>query len=172
MGLTFHYKGTIRSLHLIDEMTEEVKDICKSLNWDYRIWEKKETKRRYKSKSQAVISQPTPEDVKGISISPPECETLFLTFLPNGDLCSPIKLIYYDPATNDIMIEMIHTKTQFAGPDTHIALMELLRYLNEKYFAKLEVDDEGMYWGKWDKKILYSQFSKYNVLLDIVVGAL
>lgn len=78
----------------------------------------------------------------------------------------------YDPATNDLMIEVIHTKTQFAGPDTHITFMKLLRYLKGKYFAELEIDDEGLYWETEDEKVLLSQFAKYNIALKSVTEAL
>jgi hypothetical protein len=170
MGLSFHYKGAIRNRSLISNLTEEVLDICKSLNWNYHIWEKKGT-----TAIRTMAPDPpnyTPDDLQGISVSPDECEPLFLTFLPNGNLCSPLKLMFNDPITNDLMIEVIHVKTQFAGPDTHIALLKLLRYLKEKYFAELEVDDEGQYWETQDEKILLSQFAKYNFALKMVTEAL
>jgi hypothetical protein len=80
--------------------------------------------------------------------------------------------MFNDPVKNDLMIEVIHTKTQFAGPDTHIALMKLLKYLKEKYIHNLEVNDEGSYWGEWDQEILLSQFEKYNMAFDMVTEAL
>ena len=70
------------------------------------------------------------------------------------------------------MIEFIHVKTQFAGPDTHMALLKLLRYLKEKYFTELEVDDEGLYWESEDEKTLLSQFAKYNFTLKMLTEAL
>jgi hypothetical protein len=170
MGLTFHYKGAIRNASLISELTEEVQDICKSLTWSYHLWEKKGTT-AVKTKAPGFPNY-TPDDLRGISVSPDECEPLFLTFLPNGNLCSPLKLMFNDPLTNDLMIEVIHVKTQFAGPDTHIALLKLLRYLKDKYFAELEVDDEGLYWSTQDEKILLSQFAKYDFALKMVTEAL
>jgi hypothetical protein len=170
VGLSFHYKGAIRNLSLIGELTEEVQDICKSLHWNYRLWKKKRPTCTKKAASDSLYY--TPDDIKGISLSPNECEPLFLTFLPNGNLCSPLKLMFNDPVTNDLMIEVIHVKTQFAGPDTHIALLKLLRYLKEKYFAELEVDDEGLYWKTEDEETLLSQFAKYNFALKTLTEAL
>ncbi len=40
MGLSIHYKARISNYSLIDELTSEVEDICKSLNWKYHIWVK------------------------------------------------------------------------------------------------------------------------------------
>ena len=169
MGLSIHYQGKIKSYVLIDEMMAEVEDICKSLDWKYQLFY---TKKRSSRKKTNQPVKYTPHDVKGISFTPRECETVFLTFLPDATLCSPVKLIYYNPATNDLMIEWIHTKTQFAGPDIHIALLKLFRYLSDKYFESLELNDEGLYWNKWDEKILLSQFARYNFILDKVTAAL
>ncbi len=169
MGLSIHYTGKIKDYALIAAMTTEVEDICKSMNWKYQLFDT--TKSKLKPGANRPVKY-TPHDVKGISFTPEESETAFLTFLPDGTLCCPAKLIYYDPATNDLMIEMVHTKTQFAGPDTHIAMLKLLHYLKEKYFESFELNDEGYYWEKWDEKVLLSQFARYNFILDKVASAL
>jgi hypothetical protein len=168
MGLSIHYWGEIKDYGLIDAMTAEVEDICKSLNWPYQVFDTKKSK----LKPGETAKKYTPHNVKGISFTAPESETAFLTFLPDATLCCPAKLIYYDPATNDLMIEVIHVKTQFAGQDTHIAILKLLDYLKEKYFESFELNDEGYYWGKWDEKVLLSQFVRYNFILDKVATAL
>jgi hypothetical protein len=102
--------------------------------------------------------------VKGIAITPPECETAFLTFLPDGTLCSPVKLIFYDPSVNDLMIEVVQTKTQYAGPEIHIALIKLLRYLAKRYFESFHLDDEGNYWETGDEQVLAGRFGTYHSL--------
>ena len=168
MGLSIHYNGKIKDYALIDEMTAEVEDICKSLNWPCQVFDAKKSK----LKPGETAKKYRPHDVKGISFTPQESETALLTFLPDATLCCPAKLIYYNPATNDLMIEVIHVKTQFAGPDTHIALLKLLHYLKEKYFESFELNDEGYYWEKWDEKVLLSQFARYNFILDKVSNAL
>jgi hypothetical protein len=145
-----------------------VEDICKSLNWPYQIFDTKKSELKQGESAKRY----TPHDVKGLSFTPQGSETAFLTFLPDATLCSPAKLIYYDPATNDLMIGVVHTKTQFAGPDTHIAILRLLHYLKEKYFESFELNDEGNYWDKWDEKLLLSQFARYNFILDKVASAL
>jgi hypothetical protein len=169
MGISIHYSGKIKDYGLIDEMIAEVEDICKSLNWKYQLFDIK------KPNLNNALTNPvryTPYDVKGISVTPEKSETAFLTFLPDSTLCSPLKLIYYNPATNDLMIEVVHTKTQFAGPDTHIAILKLLYYLKEKYFESFKLIDEGNYWEKWDEKVLRSQFARYNFILEKVSSAL
>lgn len=168
MGLSVHYWGKIKDYSLIDTMTAEVEDICKTLNWEYQVFDTQKSKLQPGTTAEKY----TPHDVKGISFRPKESETAFLTFLPDGTLCCPVKLIYYDTSTNDLMIEVIHTKTQFAGADTHIAILKLLHYLKGKYFESFELNDEGYYWEKWDEKVLLSQFARYNFILDKVASAL
>ncbi|MBC7873856.1 MAG: hypothetical protein H7Y01_07670 [Ferruginibacter sp.] len=168
MGLSIHYSGKIKDYTLIDAMVAEVEDICKSLDWPYQVFDTKQSE----VQPGDTAKKYTPLDVKGISFTPGESETIFLTFLPDTTLCSPVKLIYYDPVTNDLMIEVVHTKTQFAGPDTHIAILKLLHYLKEKYFTSFELNDEGYYWEKWDEKVLLSRFARYNFILDKVASAL
>mgnify|MGYP001607375097 FL=1 len=169
MGLSIHYQGRIKDNALIDEMTEEVADVCNSMGWKYHLMEVVDTE---KPESNTHHIRYSPEDVKGITFSPEECEPVILTFLPDGMLVNWVKLIHYDHLTNDLAIEWVHTKTQFAGPDTHIAVVKLLHYISEKYFSFFELSDEGLYWGTWDEKILLSQFAKYNSLLDKMTAAL
>ena len=155
MGLSIHYLGTIRSMVLVNQLVDETADICESMNWNYRI-----------------ITESGDEGLNGIVFSPENCEPVFLTFLPNGRMCSPISLMNKDFYTlngfDPDLIFTTSTKTQFAGPDVHIALIKLLRYLKEKYFEKFELDDEGYYWGTNDEKILFKRFDEYNQAISAV----
>jgi len=159
MGLSIHYSGHIRRYGIIDEMMTEVTDICESLNWIYHILDGNNT-----------------DKLKGICLSPEGCEPVFLTFLPNGRMCSPVNLMHKDIyEEHDLDPELLYTtstKTQYAGPDAHIAIIRLLRYLKEKYFSAFELNDEGMYWETMDEKVLMEQFARYDFLLNSVAGAL
>lgn len=159
MGLSIHYSGTIKDAVLVDDLITEVADICQSLHWTYTI-----------------IKEPNTDQLNGICFSPEECEPVFLTFIPGGRMCSPVNLMNRDIyALNGLDAALIYTtstKTQFAGPDAHIAVIRLLHYLNEKYFSVFELSDERMYWETMDEKILISQFARYEFLLNAVVDAL
>ena len=91
-------------------------------------------------------------------------------------MCSPINLMYpdiYDGDKSDKeLMYTTSTKTQFAGIDAHKAIIKLLRYLKEKYFAVFEFSDEGLYWETNDEKVLQSQFDKYGFILDSFTAAL
>lgn len=150
MGLAFHYSGRIKDYAAIDALTEEVKDIAETCNW-----------------KSGVIDD---EDLKGIYFAPKESEPVFLTFTPEGRLCSPISIMYNKKT--DSYYYTISTKTQFAGMDAHIAILKLLNHLQKKYFSEFQLDDEGYYWNQWDEDILRSRFKQYNMLMDKVQAAL
>lgn len=147
MGLSIHYQGKLKDKSLIDDITNEVKDICVSFQWQYHLFDD--------------------ELVKGICFSPPECEPLFFTFNKKGILYSPISLQYeIEPA------DIISTKTQFAGIEVHKVIIKLLKHVQAKYFSEFELTDEGNYWETDDEAVLQKQFDKYNFLMDAVENAL
>ena len=155
MGLSIHYSGKIRDISLIEPLTAETADVCQSLQWKYN-----------------VIREQDDEGVNGIVLSPENCEPIFLTFLRNGRMCSPINLkyqeLYVANGFNPELVYTTSTKTQYAGLATHVALLHLLKYLKEKYFETFELNDEGYYWTTNDKKILRQRFDHYNYLLNAV----
>ena len=159
MGLSIHYSGYIRQHAMIDELVSETADICQNLDWTYHL-----------------IDGNNADKLEGICFFPEGCEPIFLTFLPTGRMCSPVDLMNKDIyEKNGIDHELVYTtstKTQYAGPDAHIAVIKLLRYLKEKYFSSFELSDEGMYWETMDEKILLAQFAKYEFLLNAVTAAL
>ena len=151
MGLSIHYSGHIRQYALVDELLAEATDICENLDWTYHILDGNNT-----------------DKLKGIGFSPEGCEPIFLTFLLNGRMCSPVNLMHRDIyEENGLERELLYTtstKTQYAGPDAHIAIIKLLRYLKEKYFSVFELNDEGMYWETMDEKV-YHLYTKQCSLL-------
>ena len=155
MGLSIHYSATIRDISFVEQLIEETIDVCESMQWKYD-----------------VIREAGDEGVNGIVLSPVNCEPVFLTFLPNRRMCSPISLQFKDSYTahglDPELIFTTSTKTQYAGPATHIALLKFLKYLKGKYFEAFEMDDEGFYWETNDEKILVERFNQYNNLLNAV----
>ena len=169
MGLTFHYSGRIKDTGQLSELITEVKDICISLNWEYNVWPDSFAGMEY---PEYQINNFRMNNLRGISLTPEKCETLFLTFLPDGKLVSPTDFIFGKDLGSYSENRMIHTKTQFAGIEVHLALLKLMIYLNEKYFEKLEIEDEGNYWETRNEEILKKQFNKYEHLFEVVAGAL
>lgn len=111
--------------------------------------------------------------LSGIAFTPPECETVWLTFAPSGRIVSMMNIIaaeiYID---NPALFYTTSVKTQFAGPDSHIAILSLLKYLEKKYLNDVQVSDEGYYWETLDKTILENRFQEYQAIFDKVTLAL
>jgi hypothetical protein len=156
MGLSIHYNGYIRNMQLLDGLIEETADVCKNLDWHCQFIDNHE--------------------LKGVLFAPNECEPIFLTFTPEGRLCSPVNLMMrdlYDKEGLDAdLLYTTSTKTQFAGADAHKALIRLLRYLSKKYLSIFELSDEGCYWETDDDAVLQAQFARYNAALDMITGVL
>jgi hypothetical protein len=77
-----------------------------------------------------------------------------------------------DDEDNQMYLYMLSTKTQFAGPKTHMVIIHLLKYLSDKYLQEFQLTDEGNYWETGDEKILLDTFKKYTDLLNSVSDAL
>ena len=168
MGLTLHYTFRLRNNNQIPQLVEEVEDICQSLNWEATRWDK----------NIPVEAQYMPFEeitdgtlrLQGIFFNPPGCETAVLTFTPQGwsacvtNLLTAEQIFEIDPK----LVYCIHTKTQYAGVDIHVALVALLKYLEKKYFdaAYTDVSDEGNYWDTLDKDVLHERFDVYNGIID------
>ena len=169
MGLSIHYRGKIRAYSAIITMVEELIDICQTLDWKYKVFE---SEKSFHTTDRPISQTFSVADLKGISIMPAKCEPVLLTFLPNLHLTSPFKLLIGSSNADDLQMEWVSTKTQFAGPEVHIAVLKLLDYIRKKYFSDFELIDEGEYWDCWDETRLRKQFSRYEYLLDTVASAL
>jgi len=157
MGITIHYKGTIRDLALIEKLQEEMVDICQAMNWDYQLWNEDlsqpfDAKLTHKNGG-ASIEGHIP--LKGISIiTDPNNESLELLFNAEGRLSSFMLEILKHDGTLSKDHNWIFVKTQYGTIDAHIAIVKLLSYLKQNYIPDLEVKDEGEYWETGDKENL------------------
>lgn len=84
-----------------------------------------------------------------------------LNFFGNSDKKDYQKYLY-----------QVSVKTQFAGPLVHMTLINLFRYLNEKYFIDFQMFDEGNYWETGDENVLKEKFTRYNKLFDMFYDGL
>lgn len=163
MGLSFHYKGRFNKKASLREMIEEIEDIATVYKWEYTTY------------NRSFPSQPDKDHyndcVYGISFTPPNCESVPIEFLSNGRMSSNVHLEFFgnsDRIDYQKYLYQISVKTQFAGPEVHMILIRLFKYLSKKYFVYFKFIDEGHYWETGDEKLLRETFSRYNELLDIV----
>ena len=164
MGLSFHYSGRFSRNASLPDMIEEVKDIVETRKWPYQIFETDFPE------AGIVPGRKHDGNIYGISFTPPECETVSLCFLSNGRMSCPVNLHFYGNSNDrqeQKYLYMLAVKTQFAGEETHKFIIELFRYLKKKkYFEKLDIRDEGMYWETADEQQLHEVFVKYTTLFD------
>lgn len=162
------------------EMVYEIEDICQSLHWPVNIFEPNFPDNTFIS--------PNDKKSYGIIFTPTECEPVFFVFDSTGRLWNPflqeilskegpkeVKVITVhlnldddnpepviseggkDFDVNDILYQ-ISVKTQNANPSTHIQILELIRYLSDKYLADFNMTDDSGYWETGDVDTLNKRF--------------
>ena len=176
MGLAFHYSARIRKQELIKPLMTEVEDICQSMNWEYTLWDEICEFPATSIPKEPGTGDPKSIHLQGILFTPPECETVSLLFTPTGRMTALPNLLSAESyVANGLDIDLIYTvsvKTQYAGVDLHVALMNLFKYLEGKYLTDMEVDDEGEYWGRMDKDHLKKRFAANWAVINVVKDAL
>ena len=159
MGLSFHYKGKLRTAQSLKKMIDEVADIARANKWKHHIFEQE-------FRDQSFSEGPISDAIYGIGFSPPECEMVLFTFLSNGQLCAFHNLEEARSGKIDLEENCISVKTQFAGSKIHVQLIGILDYFNKKYFENFDLTDEGNYWETKNEQLLEDTFSKYTSLIE------
>jgi len=136
MGVTIHFEGKLKSSEHFNSVIEISRDFAESNNMEYEIFEEK-------NKSLLRIKNEKEWDyeglARGIKIQP--------------DLNTDPLWIEFD---KEFYIQEF-CKTQFAGINSHIKIIQLLRLISP-YFIELLVEDEGEYWDTKNKKKLQECF--------------
>jgi hypothetical protein len=135
MGLSIHYAGTLKDPNRLQEMITEVADICEDLHWAYDI-----------------VSPELHLPINGIGFCPPGSEPVWLSFSDTGTLINPYACLcgLDDQSTSTDALEVV---MQYAGAETHMRLINLLRFISRKYFEVFTLSDDSEYWesGNADK---------------------
>lgn len=168
MGLTIHYNGKFNPSASLRELIEEAKDVAEIYNWKYHIYETEFSPNDFGKESYN-------DKIYGIIILPPNCEPVYLTFLSNGRMSTEHNLEFWGKSEDEKeknYLYMLFTKTQFAGIHVHKLIINLFRYLSQKYFSEFNMFDEGKYWETKDEKLLEEIFKRYNDIFDQFENAL
>ncbi len=161
MGLSFHYTGSLKKNASITDLIDEVKDISEILNWKYHILDTD-------FPEVELTDGKVDGNLYGICFSPENCEPVFLTFLSNRRLCSPVSLRDFEQPVSEVPEDayLVFTKTQYAGPEAHMAVIHVLKHISKKYLEELNVIDEGQYWETGDEQLLRDTFKRYTALIN------
>jgi hypothetical protein len=161
MGVTIHYKGRIKTTSLIEPLVEELVEICTTNKWKYNLLNADQ------SEDSKIPS------LKGIYFNPPECDTMSMCFDPDGRLISFIAYVVASKCNEKLNEYAFYSscKTQFGGPDVHIKIVNLLKYISGKYFDEWEVIDEAEYYATGDREVLEKKLGFINKIIDALDDA-
>ena len=161
MGLCIYYNGKIKDSASLPHLIEEVKDIAVINQWKYHVYESS-------FPNETLDSEEHLESIFGISFTPPNCEIVSLTFLSNGVMVCPSCVEFFGNSKNETEKNYIYhlwTKTQFAGMVVHATIINIFKYLNNKYLTDFKMQDESGYWETGDESIMQDNFRKYDATL-------
>jgi hypothetical protein len=147
MGVTIHFEGQLSSEQAYRELVELASSIAESEGWRTEsIGSDEVTLLRVRDEKDWDYTGP----VKGIAV-----------FL--HDDCDPVRFEF----DKDLYVQEF-TKTQFAGPEYHLKVIDLLRTV-QPLFRDLKVDDEGEFWDSGDRSVLQGHFKAIEkVLADML----
>jgi hypothetical protein len=150
MGITIHYRGRLNDADRINEFMTGVARACHNLGWTY---------------DRVTEHDPV---IKGLIIHPSErCDPLAFLFSKAGFLLSPIQLT--SGKANALAPAWVFVKTQFAGPEVHVRVVRLLKWVKERYISNLEVEDEGEYWETENFAMLKRKMEAIATVIDRIV---
>lgn len=139
MGVTIHFEGQLKSDKDFGSVMTKAQSFAQINDMPYENFSEPNKKLdRVKDEQDWNYEGPT----KGIKIQPDE----------NSD---PLWLEF----DKDNYIQE-YCKTQFAGIDTHLQIISLLKEI-QPHFIDLQVIDEGEYWDTQDKTLLQDKLDNY-----------
>ena len=144
MGVTIHFEGHIRDEAALHAAVTKARALGQAFGWPSTIIDE----------SQATIVRVINEEE--IPYTGP---TRGIELRPNDD-CDPIRLEF----GSDLFVQD-YVKTQFAGPETHVRVIEVLREI-EPFFRDLTVVDEGEFWDTYSHELLREHIANINAVLD------
>jgi hypothetical protein len=144
MGVTIHFEGKLTERPGVDEVVAEAERYAESVGWPFQRFEKTNTTlRRVRDEQDWDYTGPT----RGVTLQPhPDSDPFSLEF------------------DRDLYVQE-YVKTQFAGPETHIAIISLLRRI-QPLFESLDVNDEGEFWNTNDRLVLESNINWCAAQID------
>jgi hypothetical protein len=148
MGITLHYKGNLRDKAALAGVLRTAKCFAESKGW------------RTESIDEA--------DVTLIRVAEDESESTYqgptvgITIYPHPD-CEPLRLDF----DRELFVQG-YTKTQFAGAETHVQVVELLADLKQ-FFGIFDVFDESGYWDTRDETVLRQHLEECDAAMRQIV---
>ena len=89
-----------------------------------------------------------------------------------GNLCDPVSMTLISDGVLKPEDVWVAVKTQFAGPEAHIWIIGLLKYIQEHYLPELQVRDEGEFWETGNHETLKEKMNLINEKIDVISSEL
>lgn len=143
-GVTIHYEGTAKSPDAVAEILSSVTTFAKKHSWSVEDASSKDGQLKR-------IIEEKDKDYKG---------RITGVVVRITDNCEPLHFQF-----DDNLFMQDYVKTQFAGAEVHVQIVELLESLRP-YFTKINVVDEGDYWDSRDRMFLEGHIAKVNSIIS------
>ncbi len=163
MGISLHYSGKFNPSKSLSMLITEVKEIAEAFGWKYFI---------YDTEFPEKITPPDEHNDRlyGIQFAPPESEPVEITFASNHRMSGVLNFHCWGKSTDPKEKEYLYTvstKTQFAGPESHKMIVEILRHLNNRgYFLDFEMMDESDYWETGNEEVMVKKFRFLGAMIE------
>jgi len=175
MGVTIHYRGQLADVGKLNALCDELVQIAEKMDWSYNRLEEDWSKPadvslKHDERAARIVGH---LGLQGISFKPhPRCESVSIFFNASGNLCDPIGVTLISEGSLKSENAWVAVKTQFAGPEIHVWIVGLLKYLKKHYIPDLEVRDESEYWETGNIDELNEKMNFLNEKMDAVCGEL
>ncbi|HLZ41530.1 MAG TPA: hypothetical protein VKQ11_11230 [Candidatus Sulfotelmatobacter sp.] len=143
MGVTVHFEGRLKSAEALSSLALRIEEIGRAETLLTERFENSQAKL-------GRVRDERPWDYVG----PSKGILLYL-----HDDCDPLRLEF----DRELYVQE-WVKTQFAGVDTHIRLIQILRDI-EGFFQTLAVNDEGEYWESENREALAKHIRRCNEVI-------
>ena len=175
MGVTIHYRGHLTDIGKLEILCDELVQIAEKMDWPYtrldEDWSQHtDVRLEHDEKGAHIVGH---DGLKGVTLKPhPECESMDFFFNSECKLCDPMGLVLVSEGSIKPEDAWINVKTQFAGPEIHMWVVGLLKYIKENYIHDLEVSDEGEYWETGNIDVLKGKMNFLNEKMDVICSEL
>ena len=168
MGISIHYRGRLDDVSPLPSLRDEVTDIAVTLGWPTAVldddWSQPPDAALWSGDDNTIDGH---LGLKGVQITPHAgSEPLVLFFDREGDLRSPMTMLLILEGTLKRETAWVSLKTQFSCPNTHVWVIDLLKYLKKHYISDLEVSDESNYWDTGNREELEQNMAFLNGKLE------
>ena len=188
MRLSFNYSGRLLDAKTLPQFVHEVEDICNTLGWECTIYKSAFPDHQFVN--------PANDQAYGLTFKPKGCDSVSLVFDSEGRIYNyffkdmiqkhqsgevkviTVKLNLDDdnskpeiseelkPIDINKMVYQVSVNLQDEDTELYINVLELIRYLSEKYLTDFELNDDCEYWTTRNPEKLTGKLKEINMFMD------